>query len=143
MMPLDTVIEYAEADVVSCQEIYQAQQEDYAKPENTAMAYVVTLMNEMLIFLVELEKNGIKVDLEKLEEIKQQFTEEHQEISKRLEEIVEQVMGDTPINLASGEDMNKVIYSRRVKDKNIHKTVFNIGLTSFPVDEESGVYQGS
>ena len=78
MMPLDTVIEYAEADVVSCQEIYQAQQEDYAKPENTSMAYVVTLMNEMLLFLVELEKNGIKVDLEKLEEIKQQFTQEHQ-----------------------------------------------------------------
>jgi DNA polymerase I-like protein with 3'-5' exonuclease and polymerase domains len=132
MMPLDTVMEYAEADVISCQEIYQAQQEDYAKPENTSMAYVVTLMNEMLLFLVELEKNGIKVDLEKLEEIKQQFTEEHQEISKRLEEIVEQVMGDTPINLASGEDMNKVIYSRRVKDKNKHKQVFNIGPKKFP-----------
>lgn len=132
MMPLDTVTEYAEADVKSCESIYLAQQEDFAKPENTSMAYVVTLMNEMLLFLVELEKNGIKVDLEKLEEIKQQFTQEHQEISKRLEEIVEQVMGDTPINLASGEDMNKVIYSRRVKDKNIHKTVFNIGPNKFP-----------
>jgi len=132
MMPLDTVIEYAEADVKSCQCVYLAQQKDFAKPENTSMAYVVTLMNEMLMFLVELEKNGIKVDLEKLEEIKQQFTAEHQEISKRLEEIVEQVMGDTPLNLASGEDMNKVIYSRRVKDKNIHKTVFNIGPNKFP-----------
>ena len=132
MMPLDTVIEYAEADVKSCQCIYLTQQKDFAKPENTSMAYIVTLMNEMLLFLVELEKNGIKVDLEKLEEIKQQFTEEYQEISKRLEEIVEEVMGDTPINLASGEDMNKVIYSRRVKDKNIHKTVFNIGPHKFP-----------
>lgn len=131
-MPLKTVIEYAEADVKSCESIYLAQQEDFAKPENTSMAYIVTLMNEMLLFLVELEKNGIKVDLEKLEEIKQQFTEEYQEISKRLEEIVEEVMGDTPINLASGEDMNKVIYSRRVKDKNIHKTVFNIGPNKFP-----------
>ena len=117
-MPLETVIEYAEADVKSCESIYLAQQEDFAKPENTSMAYIVTLMNEMLLFLVELEKNGIKVDLEKLEEIKQQFTEEYREISKRLEEIVEEVMGDTPINLASGEDMNNcLLYTSDAADE--------------------------
>ena len=81
-MPLDDVIEYGIADVKTCGEIYLSQQKDFAKEDNASLLKVLDFMNEMLLFLVELEKNGIKVDLEKLEEIKQQFTEEYQEISQ-------------------------------------------------------------
>lgn len=129
-MPLDTVIEYAEADVIACSEIYQAQLDDYAKEQNKSMMNVVTLMNEMLLFLVEIERNGIKVDLKALEAIKHEFEQEHTQLSKRLNDIVEEVMGDTPINLNSGEDMTKVIYSRGIIDKNNHKQVWNIGTDS-------------
>ena len=75
-------------------------------------------MNEMLLFLVEIERNGIKIDLNVLGDIKKQFEQEQQDLNKRLEQIVEEVMGDTPINLASGADMTKVVYSREVIDRN-------------------------
>ena len=127
-MPLATVIEYAEADVISCGEIYLDQQDDYAAKSNRSLAETVKLMNEMLLFLVEIERNGIKIDLDVLGDIKNQFQQEQQDLNKRLEEIVEEVMGDTPINLASGADMTKVVYSREVLDRNNHKQVWNIGV---------------
>ena len=127
-MPLATVIEYAEADVISCGEIYLDQQDEYAAKSNQSLAETVKLMNEMLLFLVEIERNGIKIDLNVLGDIKKQFQQEQQDLNKRLEEIVEEVMGDTPINLASGADMTKVVYSREVLDRNDHKQVWNIGV---------------
>jgi DNA polymerase I-like protein with 3'-5' exonuclease and polymerase domains len=127
-MPLATVIEYAEADVISCGEIYLDQQDEYAAKSNRSLAETVKLMNEMLLFLVEIERNGIKIDLDVLGDIKNQFQQEQQDLNKRLEEIVEEVMGDTPINLASGADMTKVVYSREVLDRNNHKQVWNIGV---------------
>ena len=127
-MPLDTVIEYADADVLSCAEIYLAQQEDLAKNSNAGLKPVFTLMNEMTQFLVEIERNGIKIDMDALDEVEEEFVTEKAQIEKRLEEIVREVMGDTPINLNSGADMTKVVYSRTVVDKESHKRTFNIGV---------------
>lgn len=127
-MPLDTVLEYAEADVVSCAEIFLEQQKDFAQESNQSLGSIVVLMNEMLLFLVEIERNGIKVDLDVLEGIKQEFLAEQSELSKRLNEIIEDIMGDTPINLNSGADMSMVVYSRRVLNRHLHQQVWNIGV---------------
>jgi len=127
-MPLATVIEYAEADVRSCGEIFLDQTNDYAKEENASLVPIRDLSNEMLLTLVQMERNGIYIDQNALADVKQEFTEEKAELEKRLQQIVEEVMGDTPINLNSGADMTQVVYSRRVKDRNIHRTVFNIGV---------------
>jgi DNA polymerase I-like protein with 3'-5' exonuclease and polymerase domains len=129
-MPLDTVLEYAEADVRSCAEIYLRQQDDFAAESNQSLTSIVELMNEMLMFLVEIERNGIAVDLDVLRGIKVEYEAEHKELTKRLDEIVEEVMGDTPINLNSGADMTKVVYSREVIDRAAHQQVWNIGLGS-------------
>lgn len=126
-MPLDTVLEYAEADVISCAEIYLAQQNDLTHESNQSLKETIKLINEMLLFLVEIESNGIKVDLDVLAEIKEEFLAEQAELTKRLEEIVEQVMGDTVINLNSGQDMTRVVYSREVIDRDDHQQVWNIG----------------
>jgi DNA polymerase I-like protein with 3'-5' exonuclease and polymerase domains len=128
VMPLDTVLEYAEADVVSCGEIYQSQLEDYAKESNQGLWPTVILMNEMLIFLLDMETNGIKVDMDALHKVETEFAAEKLQLTRRLSEIIEEVMGDTPINLNSGADMSAVIYSRRVVDRDIHKQTFNIGV---------------
>ena len=37
-------------------------------------------------------------------------------------------MGDTKINLSSTEDLSKVIYSKKVQDKSIWTSMFNIGI---------------
>lgn len=126
-IPLDIMLEYAETDVQSCEEIYLDQQEDLKKPENKGLLPVFTLMNEMLEFIVEIESNGIKIDLDQLEQVKQDFLAEKKDIVDRLERIVIDVMGDRPINLNSGSDMSMVIYSREVKDKALWKETFNLG----------------
>ena len=128
VMPLDTVLEYAEADVVSCGEIYQSQLDDYAEESNQGLWPVVTLMNEMLVFLMDIETNGIKVDMDALQKVETEFAAEKLQLTRRLSEIIEEVMGDTPINLNSGADMSAVIYSRRVVDRDSHKQTFNIGV---------------
>jgi DNA polymerase I-like protein with 3'-5' exonuclease and polymerase domains len=126
-MPLDEVIEYAEADVRACGEIYLAQQVDFEREHNQSLSTVVPFMNEMLMFLVEIEMNGTKIDLDVLSEVKKKFEAEKEGLTVRLNQIVEQVMGDTPINLNSGADMTKVVYSRVVLDRHIHQNTFNIG----------------
>lgn len=129
-MPLATVIEYADADVLSTAEIYLAQQKDLLKESNVGLLPTFTLMNEMLLFLVELERNGIAIDRDTLAEVKTQFVAEKLQIEKDLDFIVADVMGDTPVNLNSGIDMTAVVYSRVVKDRNYHKNAFNIGLNA-------------
>ena len=128
-MPLDIMLEYAEADVQSCAEIYQSQQDDLDKPSNTGLRPVFDLMNEMLEFLVEIESNGIRIDLQALAKVEEDFKREKAEIEGRLDRIVTEVMGDRPINLNSGADMSMVVYSRQVKDKSKWKESFNIGTT--------------
>ena len=126
-MPLDTVIEYAEADVVACGEIYEAQQHDYAKEDNQSMVSVVELMNEMLMFLVEIERNGVKIDRATLSKIAKRFEGRQAYCNNRLDQIVEEVMGDKPYNLSSGADRSEIIYSRSLNDKPKHIKMFNIG----------------
>jgi len=126
-MELATVIEYAEADVIACREIYHAQQADFAEDRNASLLNIVYLMNDMLQFLVEIERNGVKIDNTALQRIKTHFLKEQAELQHDLNEIVEEVMGDTPINLNSNADLFSVIYSREVIDRNNHIQVWNIG----------------
>lgn len=124
---LDKVVEYAEADVQSCAEIFVQQLTDLTERKNAGLLPTFKLMNEMLFFLVEIENNGIFIDREVLEEVRVEYESEKIERIRRLEEIVSEVMGDTPINLNSGQDLCAVVYSRALKDKARWKEVMNIG----------------
>jgi len=126
-MPLDVVNEYAEADVKACGELYLAQLPILEREHNQSLKKVIPFMHEMLLFLCEIEMNGVKVDLDALEEVEREFEAEKEILEKRLNEIVEMVMGDTPINLNSGADMTKVVYSREVISREAHQQTFNIG----------------
>jgi len=127
-MPLKTVIEYADTDVLSCAEIYLAQRHDLTKESNASLEPVFDLTNEMLLFLVEIERNGIQIDWEELERVERDFIDEKRELEVALNEIVVNCMGDTPINLNSGADMTKVVYSREVVNRDLHKRMFNCGV---------------
>jgi DNA polymerase I-like protein with 3'-5' exonuclease and polymerase domains len=56
--------------------------------------------------------------LSKLDEVRQEFEQEKRQLIDNLQEHVREIMGDTPINLNSPEQLSWVIYSRKVKDKN-------------------------
>ena len=138
-MPIDTVMEYLEADVQSCAEIYLSQMAELNRDENKSLMPIFLLMNEMLLFLTEIESNGIKIDLPMLDQVEHELEEERKQLKTDLDNLVAELMGDTPINLHSGPDMTKVIYSREVLDRDAWKRIFNIGTNArgkaLPLDE--------
>ena len=127
-MPLhDVVLPYAEADVLACAGVYQSQMADFEKEENKSLTNITDLMNKMLMFCVECEQNGIKISQEALDAVEREYAAEKEQIEARLDLLVKEVMGDTPINLASGQDMTKVIYSREIIDRERHIKTWNVG----------------
>ena len=125
-MPYDIVDEYAEADVISCAEIFLAQVDELE--EDSGLRPVIELMNEMLEFLVEIERNGIHIDIAALDKVEAEFIAERDGLIQRLTEIARYVLGDTPFNLNSGQDQTKIVYSREVTDRKLHAQLFNIGV---------------
>ena len=117
-MPLSTVDEYAEADVISCAEIFIEQIEDLKKDENKGLSPVFLLMNDNLQFLVEIERNGIMIDLDELQKVKEQYEQEQQDLTSRLNEIARGFLGDRPFNLNSGPDQCKIVYSEPLQTGN-------------------------
>lgn len=127
-MPLPIVLEYGDADVLSTCYIYLQQMEEWSLPKNKTLVNIVSLMNEMLLFLVEIERNGIMIDLPRLEQLKIDYTNEREKLIADLMGIAQSVMGDYPINLGSGVDLSKIVYSREVAFKERHNDIFNIGV---------------
>jgi len=131
-MPLATVIEYADADVDSCGDIFTQQYLEFSDVTKTRkLSNIITLMNEMLLFLVDIEHNGVCVDIESLKEVGKDYELERTQLEKDMQAIVSNVMGDIPINLSSGEDVSMVVFSREVIDKPLHKETFNLGLDKY------------
>lgn len=129
-MPLDTVDEYAEADVISCAEIFIQQIQELQLDENKGLAPVFLLMMDNMQFLAEIERNGIKIDTKALSQVKEDYINEREELIDRLTEIARSVLGDKPFNLNSGQDQCKIVYSREVTDRALHTRIFNIGVGS-------------
>lgn len=127
-IPLPIVEEYLEADVTSTAEIFLDQLNDWTQSENRTLINIIQLMNEMLLFLVEIERNGIKIDLDELHRIEKEYLEERDQLEKDLNSIAASVLGDTPFNLNSGVDISKIVYSREVSNPELHKEVFKLGL---------------
>jgi DNA polymerase I-like protein with 3'-5' exonuclease and polymerase domains len=77
--------------------------------------------------LANLERTGIRIDMKLLEEIEGQYRKEMQELGIKLQEMAEEAMGDTPVNLASADDRSMLFYSRRVTNKKKWASIFNLG----------------
>ena len=129
-MDPDIVETYGRGDVISCLEVYESQMHDYRKPEFTGLRKTRDMMNEMLFVLIDMERNGICIDIHALDDVEKEFTEERNILDRRLQELVATVMGDTPVNLQSPAQLSEVVYSRKVIDKNKWREVFNIGLNA-------------
>ena len=71
---------------------------------------------------------GKKINLEDLNSVEKELTQEYYKLKNKIDRIIAQVMGDTKINLSSTEDLSKVIYSKKVQDKSIWTSMFNIGI---------------
>ena len=77
--------------------------------------------------LAKIEYNGIKINVDALHKIKDQYENELKELKTFLLTKIDELMGDTPINLDSPDDRSMLFFSMKVIDKKLWAKEFNIG----------------
>ena len=82
---------------------------------------------EMTNALTQIERNGLRINLDTLADIRKEYEQEMMELEVRLMQLAREAVGDTPINLSSPDDRSMLLYSRRVRDKKEWARVFNLG----------------
>ena len=92
-----------------------------------SLVNTINLSFEMTKTLTDMEVCGIKINVDTLHKLRDDYHEEMVILKKKLDTMIIEAMGDTPVNLDSGEDRSVVMYSCRVKDKNQWKSAFNLG----------------
>ena len=88
---------------------------------------VLKMSMEFTDVLIDIERAGLKVCQETLDKLKHDYEKESVSLENDLNLIIQDVMGDTPINLDSPDDRSLLLYSRKVTNKKEWKRIFNIG----------------
>ena len=116
-IPHNELKTYLSADLGATKELYE---EQYSRllNEDKKLRNTVDLTNEVAILLSRMYCNGFTVDREALQSVIEEFEKERAELIESISSTVADLMGDTPINLNSPEQLGWVIYSRKVLDKN-------------------------
>ena len=108
---------YLKGDLLTTRELFLAQEEDFNKQESLSLKTIRDVTFETCKTLTHLRMSGIKVDLDALEQVRKDFEKEKADIEDRLQRKVREIMGDTPINLNSPEQMSQVIFSVSINNK--------------------------
>jgi len=116
-IPHAELTEYLSADLHATQQLSDKLYYRLNTESDAGLLSTVVLTNEVAVRLSRIYQRGFNVDLQKLEEVRTEFEQEKQELIKDLQVHVRKVMGDTPINLNSPEQLSWVIYGRKVLDK--------------------------
>jgi DNA polymerase I-like protein with 3'-5' exonuclease and polymerase domains len=116
-IPADELAEYLSADLHATQQLSDKLMYRLNTPDDSGLMGTVTLSNEMAACLARIYTRGFAVDKDKLEEVRKEFEEERRELENALQIHVRNLMGDSPINLNSPEQLSWVIYGRKVIDK--------------------------
>ncbi len=116
-IPADELAEYLSADLHATQQLSDKLMYRLNTPDDSGLMGTVTLSNEMAACLARIYTRGFAVDKDKLEEVRKEFEEERRELENALQIHVRNLMGDSPINLNSPEQLSWVIYGRKVLDK--------------------------
>lgn len=124
-IPKSNVEEYGIRDVDCLAELDASQQQRIGK--NSHLTATIKMSHEFIRCLVEMERNGIFIDADAVEDVRAEYQKEYDKLRAELEEIAQSVMGDTKINLDSPEQLSWLIYSRKVNDKHEWANTFNIG----------------
>ena len=125
-IPVDELTEYLSADLKATQELSDTIYKKLHTEENANLMNVIIFTNRVAFCLAKIYKRGFQVDNTALEQVKKEFNEEKISIEARLQEQVKNLMGDTPINLNSPEQMSWIIYSRKPQDKTMWANNFDV-----------------
>ena len=130
-IPMKIVDEYGRQDVLATRALFNSQMEDFKKPSIKGLINTVRIMCQFCAILTRMETNGIKIDTEKLEEVGEEFKQEHAKLRVELDEIIHNRMGDTKVNPSSPEQLSWLVYGVRIIDKKSWVEHFNIGIDKF------------
>ena len=115
-IPHDELVSYLSADLHATQQLAHKLMFRLNSSDASLMDTVL-LTNQLAVRLAKIYCRGFKVDLSALEDVRDQYETERHLLIEGLEMQVREVMGDTPVNLNSPEQLSWVIYGRKVKDK--------------------------
>jgi len=122
-MPHEELESYCIDDIKATQQLYLRLMAKYE--ECSTLAGTIRLTNQLAVHLARIYQRGFAVDMSVLEEVRQEFTQERDTLIASLAAQVHTLMGDTPINLNSPEQLSWVIYSRKPKDKKFWADLFD------------------
>ena len=132
---------YLRADLLTTCELYKAIEADYATPESATLHTIRDVTFTTCKTLTEMYMSGIRVDLQELQRVKVDFEQEKADIEGRLQHKVRNLMGDTPINLNSPEQLSQVVFSTKVNDKKEWADLFEF--TNTPQEFKAAVKANS
>lgn len=116
-IPYEELKEYLYADLGTTWALFYDQSADYRDDANRSLLPIADLTMETCTLLARIYRTGFAVDMDALEDVQTQFQEEKAQIERDLQIHVSELMGDTPINLNSPEQLSWVIYSRKPLNK--------------------------
>ena len=116
-IPIDELKKYLSADLHATQQLANKINVKLNSIENSGLINTVNLTNELSVCLAKIYQRGMSVDLTALNDVRKEFEKEKNNLVSSLDVHVKKLMGDTPINLNSPEQLSWVIYGRKVIDK--------------------------
>jgi len=116
-IPIDELCEYLSADLHATQQLADRLWYRLNTEADGGLLSTARLTNRVAKCLTKIYQTGFAVDRTKLEEVRSEFEQEKRQLTADLQSHVRKLMGDTPINLNSPEQLSWVIYSRKVIDK--------------------------
>ena len=140
-IPLKDLTFYLEHDLRTTYELFMALEADYAKDDAESLSSVKQVTFDTCKTLTRMYMAGIRVDLDELQRVREQFEQERAAIEHRLQDKVRELMGDTPVNLNSPEQMSQVVFSRAVHDKKEWADIFEF--TNSPAEFRDAVKANS
>jgi len=127
-IPADLVEEYGRLDVQITRRLFDSQMADFKSEKNKHLLMTAKMMNEFLVVLSDMERNGININIEDLNNVEREYRAEFAYLKQKIDKIVHKQMGDTKINLSSPEQLSWLIYSMKPKDKKEWAKIFNVGI---------------
>ena len=116
-IPLSELSFYLRCDLDTTRELFHSIEADYGETEAASLHTVRDVTFRTCQTLTRMYMSGIRVDRTALDAVRLEFEREKADIEDRLQHKVREIMGDTPINLNSPEQMSQVVFSRKINNK--------------------------
>jgi len=116
-IPFDELSSYLSSDLHATQQLANKIFDRLDNEDDSVLYHTVNLTNELCPVIAKIYQRGFAINLDALDEVLSEFEHEKMILKHSLSNLINELMGDTPINLNSPEQLSTVIYSRKPIDK--------------------------